>query len=225
MDMQQQNRDFFDRAASYYSRDYWRHDENQVVTTYFTKPNAKLLVLGCGAGRTLRPLRDLGFQITAIDISEKMIELARQKFSAYNMKIKQADARNLPFNNDSFAYAFFPFHGLDSVADRYQALNEAKRVLEPGGILIFSSHNLLFPRALKKILTHKWRKKYIQLAEPGGLVWTYHTTVLERNRLGKIFKRVIAKPRIRLQRITNWKAFLLHRLPYFDKSLYFICFN
>ncbi len=39
--------------------------------------HAHVLELGCGFGRMTRVLLDRGFQVTALDVSEKMIRLAR----------------------------------------------------------------------------------------------------------------------------------------------------
>lgn len=40
------------------------------------KPRGKLLDLGCGSGRDTKAFSDLGYEVVAIDASEKMVELA-----------------------------------------------------------------------------------------------------------------------------------------------------
>ena len=58
-----------------------------------------ILEIGTGTGRVSIPLQNLGFNITGVDISEKMLEKARMKGLRRALIAK---AESLPFEDDSF---------------------------------------------------------------------------------------------------------------------------
>jgi tRNA (uracil-5-)-methyltransferase TRM9 len=96
----------------------------------------RLLNIGCGHGPDFVPFKD-GFELYGIDFSSKMLELA-QKYAvkyAFNVNLKEADARRLPYADSYFdwAIAIASFHHIDDKEGRLQALKELYRVLKPGG--------------------------------------------------------------------------------------------
>jgi len=117
-------------------------EEERLVTRYFSNKNAKILDIGCGLGRTTQPLSDMGFEVIGIDVSEAMVNKARTKFPTIDFRI--GDACDLQFGDEAFEYALFSFNGIDHIHPerrRIQALREIHRVLKPGGLFLFSSHN------------------------------------------------------------------------------------
>jgi SAM-dependent methyltransferase len=100
-----------------------------------------VLELACGTGIVTRRLRDrlpATAKIVATDLNEAMMNYARQKFGAdENVEWKQADASDLPFDNESFDAVVCQF-GLMFVPDKARAAREALRVLKPGGKFLFS---------------------------------------------------------------------------------------
>jgi SAM-dependent methyltransferase len=87
-------------------------------------------------------LRELGYRVTAIDYSWAMI--ARAQRSSQTLQLVQMDAAQLAFRDASFDHALFSFNGLDYIypySRRIQTFLEIRRVLRPGGWLIYSSHN------------------------------------------------------------------------------------
>lgn len=73
--------------------------------------------------------------VTAVDVSERMLEVARRKLSAPNLSYVRADVACLPFLDDSFDLVIcnscFPhFH------DRESAIDEIFRVLKPSGMAV-----------------------------------------------------------------------------------------
>ena len=89
----------------------------------------RFLEVGCGVGQFAeRVENELGAKVLAIDVAERMVELTR----ARGIQTKLADAQALPFGDSEFdcvAANWVLYH----VPDIDQALEEAKRVLEPGG--------------------------------------------------------------------------------------------
>ena len=75
-------------------------------------------------------------KITAIDFSPSMLNIAIQKAERYkNIKFIQADATNLPFENNSFELCTISF-GLRNLPDINVALKEFLRILKPNGQII-----------------------------------------------------------------------------------------
>jgi ubiquinone/menaquinone biosynthesis C-methylase UbiE len=216
------NKIFAEQANFYDQQNYWRSDEDKLIEKYFINKTGKILVLGCGAGRTLPYLYDKGFDIIAIDILPEMVLLAQKKVVGKNITILQMDAKNLKFESNSFDYVFFPFHGIDCVyPDIYECVQEVKRVLKKNGVFIFNSHNRLYLRQLKNF----FKGHYAQ--EISG-IFVYRTFLLrELFYLKKYFKNVIFKHRITMQdnQNNNWKNRVYKFLAIFDRSIYYICLN
>lgn len=82
-----------------------------------------------------------GAQVTAIDISERMLERAGKKADALGVSVQLAlmDAQHLEFGDESFD-AVVATCVFCSVPDPVAGLKEARRVLRPGGTLFLVEH-------------------------------------------------------------------------------------
>ena len=101
-----------------------------------------VLDIGVGTGRTTIYLAPLARRYEAIDYSPVMVARARENFPQISVRL--GDMRDLSdFDDASFDFVFGSNCVLDAVShsDRVKALCEMRRVLRPGGTLIFSSHN------------------------------------------------------------------------------------
>ncbi len=102
---------------------------------------AAVLEIACGTGILTRMLRDRlarGARLVATDLNEAMMRYAARKFSPEEaVEWRQADASDLPFNDWTFDAAACQF-GLMFVPDKRKAFREARRVLKPGGTLLFN---------------------------------------------------------------------------------------
>lgn len=101
-------------------------------------PTASLLDIACGTGEFERLLlvEHPTQQIVGVDISEKMLAIARQKCQVYpNVSFQVASASALPLANNSFdiIVSANAFHYFD---DPDLALREMKRVLKPEGTIV-----------------------------------------------------------------------------------------
>ncbi len=102
-----------------------------------------VLDIGIGAGRTVPVLRALSDDYIGIDYLEETVALARARFP--DVRIEHCDARDLScFPDGAFGLVFFSCNGIDGVAhgDRHTILAEIQRVLLPGGLVAYSTHNL-----------------------------------------------------------------------------------
>ncbi|MCK4493744.1 MAG: class I SAM-dependent methyltransferase [Methylococcales bacterium] len=108
------------------------------LRTFF--PNAKAVDLGCGRGEWLGLLEEWDIDAIGVDIDENMLALARKK----NFKVQNQDAidflKSLA-NESQFIISGFhiaehiPFSKLQTLVE------EALRVLKPGGLLILETPN------------------------------------------------------------------------------------
>lgn len=120
-------------------------DHEATALSHLGSPPGRILDLGCGAGRTVRPLRRAGFDVVGLDVSRMMVESARELVP--ESEYVHASATDLPFGDATFDHVLFSFNGLDCIPTehgRILALEEAHRVLRPGGRFVFSSHNSRF---------------------------------------------------------------------------------
>ena len=90
--------------------------------------------LGCGTGSYTYWLHKLGLSVTGVDLSEKMLEVARRKGDG-RVPFIRADVTHLPFPPDSYDLALANAT-LEFVADPKAALREAYRVVKPGGRVV-----------------------------------------------------------------------------------------
>ncbi|GGF33781.1 methyltransferase [Halobacillus andaensis] len=90
--------------------------------------------LGCGDGYGSYKLAQAGYQVTGLDLSEEMIELAKSRLAHETLHFVQGDLVQLPFEGESFD-AIMAINCLEWVEVPYQGLEEMKRVLKPGGKL------------------------------------------------------------------------------------------
>ncbi|WP_338413102.1 class I SAM-dependent methyltransferase [uncultured Sphaerotilus sp.] len=110
--------------------------------------DSELLDLGVGGGRTTIALAQRCRRYLGADVAAPMVAACRERFSELlknpEIRFEVADARRMPFAAASFDIVLFSFNGIDLVgADaRATALAECRRVLRPGGHLVYSSHNL-----------------------------------------------------------------------------------
>ncbi len=110
----------------------------------------RILDIGCGTGRHSIELAKRGYAVTGIDLSESQLARAKEKAGEAGLAVdfRRLDARELPFDS-GFELAImmcegaFPLMETDEM--NYRILQGAGRSLVPGGKLVFTALNGLFP--------------------------------------------------------------------------------
>ena len=100
----------------------------------------RILEVGVGTGKNV-PYYPADVQVTAVDLSEKMLAQARHRAQELGVRVdfRLMDAQKLGFPNDVFdaALATFVFC---SVPDPVAGLRELIRVVKPGGRVLLLEH-------------------------------------------------------------------------------------
>ena len=130
-------RDTYNRIAKDFADEHYEDTWDDDYIAYFITAlakGAKVLDLGCGAGNDSAKLAASGLSVEGIDLSDKLIEIAKKKNPS--LKFIQGDILNLPYDDNSFD-GIFAKASLLHIAkkDMPKALNEIKRVLRAEGVL------------------------------------------------------------------------------------------
>lgn len=112
---------------------------------------SNMLELGCGSGRLTQHIAAMlpaAVKFTATDLTTDMLSVAQSKVKSDRVTWAQADMMNLPFEDAAFDLVVCQF-AVMLVPDQLKALAEIKRILKPGGKVVFStwtdlSHNRLW---------------------------------------------------------------------------------
>ena len=92
-----------------------------------------VLEIGCGTGYWLGQLQKLDISATGIDPSQPMLSRARARLDS--SRVIRARAEALPFRKGAFD-RLFSINAHHHFADKRRAIEEALRVLQPGGVLM-----------------------------------------------------------------------------------------
>ncbi|MBB5955493.1 SAM-dependent methyltransferase [Saccharothrix tamanrassetensis] len=101
-------------------------------------PAEDVLDVGCGSGRTTRDAARRGASALGVDLSARMIDLARrlaEREGVRNASFEQADAQVHPFPEAGFDLAVSR-HGSMFFGDPVAAFGNVGRALRPGGRLV-----------------------------------------------------------------------------------------
>ena len=134
--------DFWDGASKNYDKTEERfeyiHSRSRENTKRFLKDSDTVLDYGCGTGTAACQFSSQVKEVHAIDISSKMIEIAREKAEATkveNVRFEQSDIFDSKYSNESYdvILAFNMLHTVPSPQDVMLRINE---LLKPDGLFI-----------------------------------------------------------------------------------------
>jgi len=136
---------FWDRIAERYSKkpvaDEAAYQKKLKVTREHFRSDSEVFEFGCGTGSTAVAHAPFVRHIHAIDISSKMIEIARSKADEENID-------NITFEQSTIEQISIPDRSVDVVLglsilhlleDKDMAIAKVHRMLKPGGVFVTST--------------------------------------------------------------------------------------
>lgn len=141
----------------------------------------RICEIGCGTGILTRELALGGALLSAVDISRRELEVARERnkeFAPHQISFSKMDICSLDFENESFDLVA----GMSILhhVDKSKISHEIHRILKPGGRAVFTeplSHNPI---------SNLWRKFTPSIRTKNEKPLSYH----EIQEIGKPFRHV-----------------------------------
>lgn len=129
----------FNRAAGYYDETRALpervRDQLADILAAELRGRGRCLEIGVGTGRIALPLEARGIPLVGTDIAPAMLERLIENAGGRRFPVMLADATRLPLADGSFG-AVIASHVLHLIPDWPSAVEEAVRVLRPGGLLL-----------------------------------------------------------------------------------------
>jgi SAM-dependent methyltransferase len=140
----------------------------------------RVLEVGCGPGElAARIVAELGASVVAIDVSERMVELARER----GVDARVGDVQALPFEDDEFDCAVAAWM-LYHVPDVPLALAELARVLRSEGRLVAVTNDVAHVQELRELVGLPGRTETPFSGESGEQLLHRHFAHVERRDAG-----------------------------------------
>ena len=151
------NYDLMNDLMSFGLHRLWKKELINVMNIQITD---NIIDVGSGTGDLINLIikKNLKNDVYSVDLNNEMLKYGKIRFKNKKIKFVNADAENLPFNDNYFDKYIISFC-LRNVTDIKKALEEALRVLKPGGM--FYCLEFSKPESFVIDTLYKNYKKYI----------------------------------------------------------------
>ena len=105
-------------------------------------PGSNILDIGCGTGHLAGELMQRGYTACGVDLSEAMVEYAREHYDRDRFRV--GDIEQIPFPDNTFD-AVMCLGVMEYLEKDEPALREIWRVLKPGGRAVITTPNIICP--------------------------------------------------------------------------------
>ena len=117
----------------YYAPDKWEYH----MCLEILPPNQKILEVGCGSGRFLELAQAKGYDVRGLDINEAAVEAAKEG----GFRVDCEELREYAQDREAEYDCLCAFQLLEHLQDSLSFLQDALRVLKPGGLLVLATPN------------------------------------------------------------------------------------
>jgi len=190
-------RQSYDNIAEDFSRTRKSVWEEFKPLGQYAKEEDKILDLGCGNGRLIELFQGKNIEYAGIDNSQKLIEIASQKYPNGNFQV--FDGLKIPFPDNYFDVIFCMavLQHIPGSELRQEFLKEIRRVLKPEGKLILSTWylwqkdsfwSLLIKSTLKK-LVGKSELDFFDIMKPWGKISERYFHNFRKEELKRLIKK------------------------------------
>ena len=112
----------------------WAWERRRALLLSEARPGERVLDLGCGAGRFVAALRDAGADPVGVEVAEAALARARAVAPGADLRLLEPDG-SIPLDHGTVDLVWCS-EVLEHVADGGHLLQEARRVLRPGGRIL-----------------------------------------------------------------------------------------
>jgi ubiquinone/menaquinone biosynthesis C-methylase UbiE len=186
-----QLQDAYDEIANGYEKRVWFDQHILGVARQrkqlMSRVHGRILDVACGTGLNF-PYFPGTSEITAVDLSEQMLDMARQKAAALNLNLRTQvmDAEKLEFADGAFDTVTSSLSTC-TFPDPVQALREMKRVCRKDGVILLLEHGHSSIRWLanfqdRNVLPHyqqnagcRWNQEPLELVKAADLKIVHQT--------------------------------------------------
>jgi demethylmenaquinone methyltransferase/2-methoxy-6-polyprenyl-1,4-benzoquinol methylase len=118
-------------------------------------PGSRILDVATGTGAQAFAFADNAGEVVGIDLSEAMLRIARRQNRFPNVTFQQADAAELPFDDETFnaSCVSFALHEMP-ISIRERVIREMARVTKPGGSVTVVDYGLPRNRVASSLVFH-----------------------------------------------------------------------
>ncbi|HMR99268.1 MAG TPA: class I SAM-dependent methyltransferase [Anaerolineales bacterium] len=162
----------YDEIADQYEKKTW-FDQHilgvaRLKKNLLSKANGKILEVACGIGSNI-PLLPVGSDITAVDLSPRMLEVARKTATQNELSVNFAvmDAEHLEFPDATFDTVVSTLSTC-TFPNPVKALQEIKRICRPNGLILLLEHG---HSSMPWLARYQDRHEYQHYEDHAGCRW------------------------------------------------------
>ncbi len=193
----------YDLVSDKFSQTRFRFWRDLGYVKKYIRDGDRVLDFGCGNGRLLEIIGNKNIEYNGVDISGKLIEIAKQKYQGNHVAFRKiSSSPSLSFEDNFFnaTYAIAVFHHFPGREYQLRWAKEIYRVTKPGGRCVITVWNLwqkkymflIFKNWLDKILGKSqmdWNDTYISFTDNKGIIFQRYHHAFTQGELSYIFQQ------------------------------------